>query len=121
MAKLVIIEDNPLNMKLVSVILTHAGHTLRSAATAEEGLALIKADIPDAVVMDIHLPGMNGLDATRLIKTDPALKAVKVIALTASAMSGDAQRILDAGCDAYVSKPVRYESFLAVLDRVLAG
>jgi two-component system, cell cycle response regulator DivK len=119
MSKIVVVEDNNMNMKLIQCILEHAGYSIRCVQTAEEGMELIRSDKPEAIIMDIHLPGMDGLEATRIIKADPLLKDIKIMALTASAMAGDAERAINAGCDAYVSKPVRYKNFLEVLNYML--
>ena len=101
-----VIEDDPLNRKLVHALLTIGGYRVHEAGTAEEGIALAREELPDCILMDIRLPGMDGLDATRLIKQDPALQGVPVIALTAFAMSGDEQKAVAAGCDAYITKPL---------------
>jgi two-component system cell cycle response regulator DivK len=119
MAKILVIEDVPSNRDLVSVVLEYAGHSVCTAQTAEEGIEIARISKPDAIVMDIRLPGMDGLAATRVIKTDPQLKNIKILALTAAAMAGDRERILSAGCDAYIQKPLRYRNFLTVLCSLL--
>jgi two-component system, cell cycle response regulator len=110
-----VIEDDPLNRKLVHALLTIGGYRVREAGTAEEGIALAREEVPDCIVMDIRLPGMDGLGATRLIKQDPALKGVPVIALTAFAMSGDEQKAAAAGCDAYITKPLDSSRLLGAI------
>ena len=115
MAKVVVIEDNPANMKLATFILESAGHAVLGAANAEAGLTLARDEQPDLILMDIQLPGMDGLQATGLLKADPATRAIPVIALTALAMKGDEERIRAAGCDGYVAKPLAYKEFLAVV------
>src|ERR1700690_2367319 len=116
MAKILIIEDNPANMTLAVFLLQSAGHTVLSATDAEAGLPLARDERPDLILMDIQLPGMDGLQATALLKGDEATRAIPVIALTALAMRGDEDRILAAGCDGYIAKPMRYRDFLAAVD-----
>jgi two-component system cell cycle response regulator DivK len=115
MARILVIEDNPTNMKLVIMLLGSAGHTALTAVDAEIGLPLARTEQPDLILMDIQLPGMDGLEATSLLKADPATRAIPVIALTALAMKGDEERIRAAGCDGYVAKPLEYKSFLSVI------
>lgn len=119
MARVLVIEDNPTNMKLAALLLERNGHAVVQASTAEQGIELAQTERPDVVVMDVQLPGMDGLAATRLLKADERTKDVKVLALTALAMSGDKERIRDAGCDAYVAKPLRYKEFLDALAGLL--
>jgi two-component system cell cycle response regulator DivK len=120
MAKLLIVEDNPTNMRLVIFLLQSAGHTVLSATDAEAGLTLARDEQPDLILMDIQLPGMDGLAATVLLKRDEATRAIPVIALTALAMKGDEERIRAAGCDGYIAKPMRYQEFLATVAAQLA-
>jgi two-component system cell cycle response regulator DivK len=111
-AKVLIIEDNPTNMTLAIFLLQSVGHSVLSASDAEAGLALARAEQPNLILMDIQLPGMDGLEATALLKGDQATRAIPVIALTALAMKGDEARIRAAGCDGYIAKPMRYVDFL---------
>ena len=113
MAKVLIIEDNATNMTLAVFLLQSAGHTVLSATDAEAGLTLARAEQPGLILMDIQLPGMDGLQATALLKRDEATRAIPVIALTALAMKGDEERIRAAGCDGYIAKPMNYQEFLA--------
>ena len=120
MAKVLIVEDNPANMTLAVFLLKSAGYTILSAIDAEAGLAVARAERPDLILMDIQLPGMDGLQATALLKADQATRAIPVIALTALAMKGDEQRIRAAGCDGYIAKPLAYKEFLATISAQLS-
>ena len=115
MVKILVVEDNPANMTLAKFLLQSAGYTVLSATDAETGLTLARNEQPDLVLMDIQLPGMDGLTATALLKGDEATRAIPVIALTALAMKGDEQRIRAAGCDGYIAKPLAYREFLATI------
>jgi two-component system cell cycle response regulator DivK len=117
--RILIIEDNAVNRKLVEIILSKAGYAVLPAADAEQGIALARREHPDLVLMDIHLPGMDGLAATRLLRGDPATRGIPILALTALAMKGDEERILAAGCDAYLSKPIRHAALLEAVARLL--
>ncbi|MFW2514379.1 response regulator [Demequina sp. SO4-13] len=121
MAAILVIEDNPANMKLATLLLEHAGHTVLSAEDAESGLALARSDVPDLIMMDIQLPGMDGYEATSILKRDRETAAIPVIALTALAMKADEERSHLAGCDAYIAKPLRRAELYAVTDRLLAA
>src|ERR1700693_767720 len=120
MSRVVIVEDNPTNMTLAVFLLQSAGHTVLSATDAEAGLKLASGEQPDLILMDIQLPGMDGLEATALLKQGDATRAIPVIALTALAMKGDEERIRAAGCDGYIAKPNRYQEFLAAIAAQLA-
>ncbi len=113
MATILVVEDNAANMKLAVFLLESAGHRVLSAATAETGLAMARADQPALILMDIQLPGMDGLEATTRLKAGTATRHIPVIALTALAMKGDQARTRAAGCDDYIAKPLRYQEFLA--------
>ena len=117
MATILIVEDNPANMKLAVFVLEQAGYTVVTANDAELGLTLARELRPNLIMMDVQLPGMDGLAATELLKKDETTRGIPVIALTALAMKGDEARIRDAGCDAYIAKPMRYQE---VLDTVAA-
>ena len=121
MATILIVEDNPANMTLAAFLLQSAGHTVLSATDAETGLALARAEQPALILMDIQLPGMDGLEATALLKRDAATGSIPVIALTALAMKGDEERIRAAGCDGYIAKPLAYRDFLATVAAQLTG
>ena len=120
MAKVLVVEDNPVNMKLAITLLVSAGHSVLSATDAEAGLTLAREEQPNLILMDIQLPGMDGLQATRLLKDDDATSGIPVIALTALAMKGDEERIRAAGCDGYIAKPMRYQEFLETIAAQLA-
>jgi two-component system, cell cycle response regulator DivK len=119
MARILIIEDNPANMKLASVLLLQADHVVLCATTAEDGIAQARAERPDLILMDIQLPGMDGLAATALLKHDSATASIPIIALTAMAMKDDREKTLAAGCDAYIAKPLRYKELYAEIDLLL--
>src|SRR5438552_5161590 len=119
MTKVLIVEDNPANMTLATFLLESAGHSVLKATDAETGVALAAAERPDLILMDIQLPGMDGLRATALLKADDATKDIPVIALTALAMKGDEERIRAAGCDGYIAKPLSYKDFLATVSSEL--
>ncbi len=102
-------------MTLAVFLLKSAGHAIVSATDAEAGVAVARAEQPDLILMDIQLPGMDGLEATRLLKGNAATRDIPVIALTALAMKGDEERIRAAGCDGYVAKPLAYKEFLATV------
>jgi len=119
MARVLVIEDNASNMTLATFLLQSAGHTVLGATDAEAGLTVAREQLPELILMDIQLPGMDGLQATALLKGDPATSTIPVIALTALAMKGDEERIRAAGCDGYIAKPMRYQEFLAVIDATL--
>ena len=120
MAKVLVVEDNPANMTLAVFLLQSVGHTVLKALDAEVGIAMAREEQPDLILMDIQLPGMDGLEATGLLKRAEETKSIRVIALTALAMKGDEERIRAAGCDGYIAKPMRYQEFLAVIAEHLA-
>ena len=121
MAKILIVEDNPANMKLAVFLVQTAGHTVLSATDAEAGLTLARDELPDLILMDIQLPGMDGLEAIGQLKRDDATRVIPVIALTALAMKGDEERIRAAGCDGYIAKPMGIQEFLATIAAQLGG
>jgi two-component system cell cycle response regulator DivK len=121
MAKILVVEDNPANMKLSTLLLRHAGHDVLCAVDAETALTIARTDRPDLILMDIQLPGIDGLAATQLLKQDPATASTPVIALTAMAMKADQEKSHLAGCDAYIAKPLRYKDLHAAIDKLLAG
>jgi two-component system cell cycle response regulator DivK len=120
MATILIVEDNATNMKLSTFLLESADYTVLTATNAEIGLTVARESHPDLILMDIQLPGMDGLTATAALKADEATRAIPVIALTALAMKGDEERIRAAGCDGYIAKPLDYKDFLATVKARLA-
>ena len=113
MAVVLVVEDNRANMTLACFLLQSAGHTVLTATDAEAGLVQVRTTRPALILMDIQLPGMDGLEAIAQLKADPTTRAIPVIALTALAMKGDEERIRAAGADGYIAKPIRYQDFLA--------
>lgn len=120
MTRILVVEDNPANMKLAVMLLERAGYRVAQADNAVDGLTLARTQRPDLILMDIQLPGMDGLSATRELKLDEATRGIPVVALTAWAMKGDEERIRAAGCDGYIGKPIQYREFLAQVARTLA-
>lgn len=120
MARILVVEDNADNMVLTVLLLESVGHTVLPAIDAEAGLAIARAERPDLILMDIQLPGIDGLQATALLKLDPVTRVIPVIALTALAMKGDEERIRAAGCDGYIAKPISIQEFLATITALVA-
>jgi two-component system cell cycle response regulator DivK len=122
MVKVLVIEDNPVNMELVTDLLETRGHEVQQAGTAEEGIETAKRRRPDIILMDIALPGIDGLTATGLLKQNPQTKSIPVIALTAHAMHGDAEKAMAAGCAGYITKPINTREFAVTVEQfVLSG
>jgi len=103
---ILIVDDNPTNLKLARVLLASEGYEVRTAGDADEALAMLQGYRPRLILMDIQLPGMDGLALTRKIKADSTLAGTTILALTAYAMKGDQDKALAAGCDGYVAKPI---------------
>ena len=121
MARVLVVEDNADNMLLTVMLLQSAGHEVLTAVDAEAGLTLARLERPDLILMDVQLPRMDGLAATALLKADEATRAIRVVALTALAMKGDEERIMAAGCDGYLAKPMRMHEFLEAVAGHLAA
>ena len=113
------IEDNPTNLRLATFLLELADHTVLAAVDAEAGLTVAREEHPDLILMDIQLPGMDGLEATGILKRDETTRDIPIIALTSLAMKGDEERIRAAGCDGYIAKPLAYRDFLTVISALL--
>jgi len=104
--KILVIEDNPVNMELTADILGAAGYVVLQAENAERGIALARVERPALILMDVRLPGMDGLRATEILKREAETQAIPVVALTAHAMKGDEDKALAAGCAGYITKPI---------------
>ena len=112
MSLILIVEDNEKNLKLVRDVLQVKGFSTLEAGTAEDGIRLASERKPDLILMDIHLPGINGIEALKVLRADAATAAIPVIAVTASVMQQDRKQITEAGFDAYVGKPINIKEFL---------
>lgn len=119
--KLLIVEDNQLVRQLYVSALKPLGADLEHAGSAEEAMDCIKTSKPDLIIMDILLPGMSGLDVTRRLKSDEETRRIPIIAVTTMATAGDAERIQEAGADAYLAKPVNVDQFVKIVRRFLNG
>jgi CheY-like chemotaxis protein len=119
---ILIVDDNAINLKLVRVLLTGEGYEVRTAGDATEAIAVLEEFHPRLILMDIQLPGVDGLELSRRLKSDPATSGIMIVALTAYAMKGDEDRALAVGCDGYLAKPIDTRTFpaqvAAWLDRV---
>lgn len=119
-APILIVDDNAVNAKLLSVVLARAGYSVAVAGDADEALAGIETFRPRLIFMDLQLPGMDGFELTRMIKSNPATRDIVVIALTAYAMKGDDDRAREAGCDGYITKPIDTRSLPGAVAAYLA-
>jgi CheY-like chemotaxis protein len=117
---ILIVDDNRVNLKLARVLLSAEGYNVQTAEDAGEALAMLRESRPRLILMDIQLPGMDGLEATRRLKADPATRDIIVIALTAYAMKGDHEKALSAGCDGYVTKPIDTRALPGMIASYLA-
>lgn len=120
MAKILLVEDNEMNQDMLMRRLSRRGYEIVLAADGERGVALAAAESPDLILMDMSLPVLDGWDATRAIRADPATAAIPIIALTAHAMSGDRERAIEAGCDDYDTKPIELPRLLGKIEALLA-
>ena len=120
MSTVLVVEDNDMNMQLVEYLLEEGGFNILKATSGEEALRLTAEATPDLILMDIHLPGMDGLSVVRKMKEDKRTNKIPILALTAHAMRGDRDRFLQAGCDGYISKPIDVKAFIPSLQRYLA-
>ncbi len=121
MAKILVVDDDPRNLRLAVAALEQAGHEVLSAEGGAEGIGAAFAHVPDLVLMDVQMPGMDGIAALRRLRVDPRTATLKVVALTALAMKGDAERLIKEGFDGYLEKPIRYKEFLASVAALLEG
>jgi len=117
--RILIVDDNPTNLKLASLLLESEGYVVDRASSAESALERIRELLPDLILMDIELPGMDGLSLTRLLKKDPTTRHIPVIALTAFAMKGDEEKARDAGCQGYLTKPLNTRTLAAEIIEAL--
>ena len=117
---ILIVDDNAQNLKLARVVLANEGFDVQTASNAEDALQLLRTVTPRLILMDIQLPGMDGLELTRRLKADPATRPIRVIALTAYAMKGDDEKAFAAGCDGYITKPIDVERLPVVVSSYLA-
>lgn len=120
--KILVVEDNDMNMQLVEFLLEEGGYDIMKATSGEEALEVTRdsnGTPPDLILMDIHLPGMDGLSVVRAMKEEPRTRTVPILALTAHAMRGDKDRFLEAGCDGYISKPIDVKTFIASIEKYL--
>ena len=121
MAKILVVDDDARNLRLAVAVLEQAGHEVLSAEDGAEGVEAALAHAPDLVLMDMQMPGMDGVSALRRLRAEPRTAALTVIALTALAMKGDRERLLKEGFDGYLEKPIRYKEFLASVAALLQG
>ena len=121
MATILVVDDDARNLRLAVAALEQAGHDVLRAASAVEGIEAAFAHAPDLVLMDVQMPDMDGIAALRRLRADLRTAALKVVALTALAMKGDAERLLAEGFDGYLEKPIRYKEFLASVAALLEG
>jgi len=119
MSTILIVEDNEKNMKLARDVLRSKGYATLEAVTGEEGVRLVTEKKPDLVLMDIQLPGINGIEALRRVRADPACERIPIVAFTASVMSADRSQISAAGFDGFIGKPINLKEFLETVKRVL--
>jgi CheY-like chemotaxis protein len=118
-ARILIVDDNPVNLKLASSVLECADYSISEAGDAVQALEVIRQTPPDLILMDIALPGMDGLTLTRQLKADPTTRHIRVIALTAFAMKGDDQKAKEAGCDGYITKPINTRKLSEQVAKIL--
>ena len=116
MAKILIVEDNPANMKLAMFLLERGGHTVLTAIDAAGGISQARAEKPDLILMDINLPDMDGLQATKILKADARTCTIPIVALSAVPMEGDAERWRAAGCDSYIDKTLLYKELWEAIE-----
>lgn len=118
--RVLVIEDNEVNLELATDLLEVAGFEVLQALTAETGIELARSQVPDLIVMDIGLPSMDGLEATRILRADAKTKAIPILAATSHAMKGDREKALAAGCDGYITKPIDTRTFADTVRRFIS-
>ena len=119
MAKILIVEDNEMNRDMLSRRLIRRGYQIVMAVDGEQGLAAAKTEAPDLILMDMSLPVIDGWEATRRLKAEPQTRGIPVIGLTAHAMAGDREKVIDAGCDDYDTKPIELPRLLEKIEALL--
>ncbi len=119
--KILLVEDNPVNRRLAEFLLRSQGYQVRAATNAQEAFDTIKVERPDLILMDVQLPGMDGLEATRKLKEEPTTRDIPVVAVTSYAMKGDREKALAAGCSGYITKPIDKDTFVQEVATVLGG
>ena len=119
--RVMVVDDNEMNLELVSFVLGRDGMKVLAVIDAEQAQAQLPGFSPDLILMDIQMPGMDGLTLTRLLKADPATRHIPIVAFTAYAMRGDEQRMLDAGCDGYIAKPTDVNRLVSQVRAALAA
>ncbi len=119
MKRVLVVEDNERNMYLISFILERMGHSVLQAGTGEKGVECASAELPDLILMDIQLPGIDGLETTRRIRQSAGCADIPIIAITSFAMAGDRERLLAAGCSGYIEKPINPETIMKEIDAYL--
>jgi two-component system, cell cycle response regulator DivK len=116
---ILVVEDNPVNMRLVRLLLRSHGFQVQEAAAAQDALARLRDGRPDLILLDMQLPGLDGFTLAAMLKSDAHTRAIPLVAVTAFAMKGDAERVMAAGCDAYLAKPIDDAALLEVIERCL--
>ena len=116
---ILIVDDNPVNLKLIRILLEGEGYDIHTAIDAEDALRALRELRPRMILMDIQLPGIDGLELTRRLKADPVTRDIVILGLTAYAMKGDEERILAAGCNGYIAKPIDTRTLPRVIERYL--
>ena len=119
--KILLVEDNPVNRRLAEFLLRSQGYQVRAATTALEAFEAVRQERPDLILMDVQLPGMDGLEATRTLKAEPNTRDIPVVAVTSYAMKGDREKALAAGCSGYITKPIDKDTFVKEVATVLNG
>jgi CheY-like chemotaxis protein len=117
--KILVVEDNPRNMRLIEMTLRAKNYILLKATDGEEALDMAARERPDLIIMDIHLPKMNGLEVTRKLRETPSMSHTPIIGLTAYAMKGDREKVIESGCDAYLSKPINTRELPGMIAEML--
>ena len=121
MKTVLVVEDQPINAELVTEILTGEGYEVLTASNAPAGIDIARTQRPDMILMDVQLPGMDGLSATRMLKDDPETAGIPVYALTAHAMQEDVEKARQAGCDGYVCKPISVPDLITMVEATIGG